>query len=60
MLMHEECLEGNFVSIQKLREANPPRGITANAGMVMLLANIYSLTAFISEFSSCIMDLHYN
>lgn len=35
MLMHEECLEGNFVSIQKLRETDPPRGITANAGKIV-------------------------
>lgn len=35
MLMHEECLEGNFVSIQRLRETNRPRGIMANVGQIV-------------------------
>ncbi|KAM7508448.1 hypothetical protein LguiA_018901 [Lonicera macranthoides] len=25
MVMHEECLQGNFMSIQRLKETNPPR-----------------------------------
>jgi len=25
MVMHEECLEGNFTSIERLKETNPPR-----------------------------------
>lgn len=35
MLMHEECLEGNFSSIQRLRETNAPRIALPNVGQVM-------------------------
>ncbi|KAI5655930.1 hypothetical protein M9H77_24723 [Catharanthus roseus] len=35
MLMHEECLEGNFSSIQRLRETNAPRIALPNVGQVV-------------------------
>lgn len=33
MIMHEECLEGNYQSIQILREANPPAVVPHIQGM---------------------------
>ncbi|KAI8549361.1 hypothetical protein RHMOL_Rhmol06G0018900 [Rhododendron molle] len=37
MIMHEECLEGNFMSIQRLRETNPPRGSVPHTRQVLVV-----------------------
>lgn len=36
MIMHEECLEGNYQSIQILREADPPAVVVPQVGLVLL------------------------
>ncbi|KAE9448125.1 hypothetical protein C3L33_19984, partial [Rhododendron williamsianum] len=44
MIMHEECLEGNYQSIQILREADPPAVVVPQiqVGMVVDAPNFHS------------------
>lgn len=37
MIMHEECLEGNYSSIQKLREAGPRTGAHQHIKQVIMV-----------------------
>lgn len=37
MIMHEECAEGNYISVEKLREASAHRIVHSHVKQVILL-----------------------
>lgn len=44
MIMHEECLEGNYNSIEKLRQAGPSTGAHQHVRQVIIVSILCMVT----------------